>query len=176
MKRYNPASPIAPYLSSKALQNSAKRQISIIRRLPAAERHLSPQSSHEQSALPKRVRVLVVDDERDTVTTLTELLADEGYQVRGVYKGRDAVNAMRDFEPEVVLIDLAMPDMSGWEVARQIRSRHGERPFLIAITGRYKQPSDKMLGTLAGFNHQLEKPCEPKTLISLLSGLDSPDR
>lgn len=141
-----------------------------------AERTLSAQSSQEHAALPKRLRVLVVDDERDTVTTLTELLADEGYQVRGVYKGRDALSAMRDFAPDAVLIDLSMPDMSGWEVARQIRSRHGEEPVLIAITGRYKQPSDKMLGKLAGFNHQLEKPCEPQALMALLSGLNPPPR
>ena len=115
------------------------------------------------------MRVLVVDDERDTVTTLMELLADEGYQVRGVYKGRDALDAMRDFDPEIVLIDLALPDMSGWEVARQIRDRYGdERHKLISITGRYKQGADKVLGQLAGFNYAMHKPCDPQALIRLL--------
>ena len=116
------------------------------------------------------MRVLIVDDERDTVATLMELLADEGYQVRGVYKARDALAAMRDFDPDVVLLDLALPDVSGWETARQIRSRYGDkRPVLIAITGRYKQPSDRLLGQLAGFDHQLEKPCDPQELIRLLA-------
>jgi len=113
--------------------------------------------------------VLVVDDERDTVTTLMALLADEGYQVRGVYKGRDALDAMHDFDPAIVLIDLALPDMSGWEVARQIRARYGdERHTLISITGRYKQGSDKVLGQIAGFNYWMEKPCEPQALLRLL--------
>ena len=81
--------------------------------------------------------MLIVDDERDTVVTLSTLLADEGYQVRGVYKGRDALDAMRDFDPSIVLIDLALPDMSGWEVARQIRIRYGdERHKLVSITLR----------------------------------------
>ena len=118
------------------------------------------------------MRVLIVDDERDTVVTLSELLADEGYQVRGVYKARDALATLHDFDPDVILLDLALPDLSGWEVARQIRSRYGDvRPVLIAITGRYKQPSDRLLGRLAGFDHQLEKPCDPQVLIKLLAGL-----
>jgi DNA-binding response OmpR family regulator len=136
----------------------------------AAERHLSPKTADEPSLAANRQRVLIVDDERDTVATLMELLADEGYQVRGVYKARDALAAMKDFDPDVVLLDLALPDISGWEAARQIRSRYGEkRPVLIAITGRYKQPSDRLLGQLAGFDHQLEKPCNPHELIRLLA-------
>ena len=113
--------------------------------------------------------MLVVDDERDTVATLMQLLADEGYQVRGVYKGRDALDAMRDFDPQILLIDLALPDISGWEVARRIRARYGDdRHTLISISGRYKQSSDKVLGRISGFTHQLEKPCDPQVLITLL--------
>lgn len=115
------------------------------------------------------MRVLIVDDERDTVATLTQLLADEGYKVRGVYKGRDALDAMRDFDPRIVVLDLALPDISGWEVARRIRARYGEdRHTLISISGRYKQSSDKVLGRLSGFTHQLDKPCDPQALLTLL--------
>jgi len=135
----------------------------------AAEHIRAAQSSSDPSASPRRVRVLVVDDERDIVMTLSALLADEGYQVCGVYKGRDALDAMQDFDPAVVLIDLALPDMSGWEVARQIRIRYGdERHKLVSITGRYKQGSDKVLGQMAGFDYAMDKPCDPKALIRLL--------
>ena len=138
--------------------------------MTAAEHLRAAQSSNDPSASPKRVRVLIVDDERDIIITLSALLADEGYQVRGVYKGRDALDVMRDFDPEVVLIDLALPDITGWEVARQIRTRYGdERHKLISITGRYKQGSDKVLGQIAGFNHQLDKPCDPQALLRLLT-------
>ena len=114
--------------------------------------------------------MLIVDDERDTVTTLSALLADEGYQVRGVYKGLDALDSMRDFDPHIVLIDLALPDMSGWEVARRIRASYGdERHKLISITGRYKQGSDRVLGQLAGFNYFMDKPCDPQALVTLLA-------
>ena len=137
--------------------------------MAAAEHIRAAQSSSDPSVAPKRVRVLIVDDERDIVMTLSALLADEGYQVRGVYKGRDALDAMQDFDPSVVLLDLALPDMSGWEVARQIRTRYGdERHKLISITGRYKQGSDKVLGQIVGFNYWMEKPCEPKALLRLL--------
>ena len=128
------------------------------------------QSANDAARSRNPLRVLIVDDERDTVATLSELLADEGYQVRGVYKARDALATMRDFDPDIVLLDLALPDLSGWEVARQIRGQYGEkRPVLIAISGRYKQPSDRLLGQLAGFDHQLEKPCDPQELLRLLA-------
>ena len=116
------------------------------------------------------MRVLIVDDERDTVITLSALLADEGYQVRGVYKGLDALDSIREFDPHIVLIDLALPDVSGWEVARRIRASYGdERHKLISITGRYKQGSDRVLGQLAGFNYFMEKPCDPQALVALLA-------
>jgi len=137
--------------------------------MAAADNIRAAQSSNDPSASLKRVRVLIVDDERDTVVTLSTLLADEGYQVRGVYKGRDALDAMGDFDPHIVLIDLALPDMSGWEVARRIRASYGdERHKLVSITGRYKQGSDRVLGQMAGFDHQLMKPCDPQSLIALL--------
>ncbi len=141
--------------------------------MAAAERNVNAaQFSNDPSASPKGVRVLVVDDERDIVTTLMELLADEGYRVRGAYKGRDALDAMQDFNPDVVVIDLALPDMTGWEVARRIRASYGDdRHTLISISGRYKQASDKVLGQISGFNHQLEKPCDPQALVRLLSKL-----
>jgi DNA-binding response OmpR family regulator len=128
--------------------------------------------SPDPSGAPKRLRVLVADDERDTVATLIALLADDGCQVRGVYKGRDVIPAVRDFAPDAIVLDLAMPDVSGWELAREIRRRSGEQqPVLIAISGRYKQAADKLLGELVGFDHHLTKPCDPKALLALLATL-----
>jgi two-component system OmpR family response regulator len=119
--------------------------------------------------LRRRLRVLIVDDERDTVLTLTQLLRDEGHETRGVYKGSDAIAAMQTFDPDVVMVDIAMPEMSGWDVAREIRARCGEsRPLLIAISGLYKQAADKVLGRLAGFNHYVAKPYDPGVLLALL--------
>jgi len=119
----------------------------------------------------RQLRVLVVDDERDTVLTLITLLRDEGHDTRGVYKGSDAIAVMQVFDPDVVLVDIAMPEMSGWDVAREIRAHCGEsRPLLIAISGLYKQAADHILGKLAGFNHYLAKPYPPSALLALLYG------
>jgi DNA-binding response OmpR family regulator len=122
---------------------------------------------------PQRVRralrVLVADDERDTVLTLTELLREEGHEAHGVYAGTDVMPAIREFDPDVVLLDIAMPGMSGWDVARKVRDVCGrERPLLIAISGVYKQSADQILGKLAGFNYYLAKPYDPSVLMTLL--------
>jgi diguanylate cyclase (GGDEF)-like protein len=117
----------------------------------------------------RRPRVLLADDERDTVLTLAELLRLEGYDARGVFAGADVAPAVLEFDPDVVLIDIAMPDRSGWEVAREIRAKHGpDRPTLIAISGMYKQAADQTLGKLGGFNYYLAKPCDPSVLLALL--------
>jgi two-component system CheB/CheR fusion protein len=118
---------------------------------------------------PRALRVIVVDDERDSVATLSLLLTEEGHEVCGLQRGSEVLRAVADFRPDAVLLDIAMPDMSGYEVARKIRSRYGEvKPMLIAISGRYKQASDKMLGQIVGFDHYLTKPCDPGMLLSLL--------
>jgi len=118
---------------------------------------------------PRSLRVIVVDDERDSVDMLTVLLNDEGHEVRGLTKGKEVLDVVADFNPDAVLLDIAMPDSSGYEVAKEIRRRYGEvKPMLIAISGRYKQASDKMLGQIVGFDHYLTKPYDPGLLLSLL--------
>ena len=117
----------------------------------------------------RALRVLVADDEPDTVLTLIELLREEGHEAHGVRDGTEVMPAIREFDPDVVLLDIAMPGMSGWDVARKIRQVCGqERPLLIAISGVYKQSADQILGKLAGFNYYLAKPYDPSVLITLL--------
>jgi DNA-binding response OmpR family regulator len=118
---------------------------------------------------PRALRVLVADDERDTVVTLTELLRAEGHEAQGVYDGSAVMPAIREFDPDVVLLDISMPGMTGLDVARKIRQLCGhERPLLIAISGVYKQSADQILGKLAGFNYYLAKPYDPSVLMALL--------
>lgn len=135
-----------------------------------------PQPSGALSA-PRSLRVIVVDDERDMVLTLTTLLRSEGHEVKGVYKGGDVFAAARGFDPDAILLDLALEDASGYEIARQIRLRYGERrPLLIAISGRYTKATDRMLSSLAGFDHHLPKPFDFAALLALLEPLGSPGR
>lgn len=121
---------------------------------------------------PRALRILIADDERDTVLTLMMLLRDEGHEVRGVYSGRQVLDAVRGFDPDVLVLDIAMPDLSGWEVARNIRTHpDGNKRMLIGISGEYVNSVDKLLSTVVGFDHYLLKPCSPNALIALLEPL-----
>lgn len=114
-------------------------------------------------------RVLVVDDEPDTVVTLLSLLAIEGVDARGAYSARQALDSVRLYDPDVVLIDIGMPEINGWELARRIRALGDEkRPVLVGITGRYHKSAHRTLARISGFNHYLVKPCDPRVVMRLV--------
>ena len=116
-------------------------------------------------------RILVADDDTDTVDSLTALLRDEGYEVRGVYRGGEVLQAIFQFAPDVVLLDIGMPQMSGYEVARSLRERYGSaRPALIAVTG-LADASHRRQSRAAGFEHHVAKPYEPRALLQLIGRL-----
>lgn len=132
-----------------------------------------PNASSQQKAATRQqpLRVLIADDDRDGALTLSTLLELEGHDVRTVHGGQEALDIARDFKPDVVLLDIGMPKITGYEAARRLRLRYGnDCPVLIAITG-WKQASDKILASLAGFDHHVAKPYEPAQLIELLSKL-----
>ncbi len=119
----------------------------------------------------KQPRILVADDDADAVLVLSALLRDEGYQVRGVHHGAEVLDAVFNFAPDVVLLDIGMPKMSGYDVARTLRERYGSaRPVLIAVTGR-AGAADRQQARAAGFEHHVAKPYEPKALLNLLGRL-----
>jgi CheY-like chemotaxis protein len=75
--------------------------------------------------------------------------------------------------PDAILLDIGMPKITGYEAARRLRQRYGDEcPMLIAVTG-WKQASDKILASLAGFDHHVAKPYDPNALIALLSKLEA---
>src|SRR5918995_3240963 len=116
----------------------------------------------------KEPRILVADDDKDAVLSLTMLLREEGYEVRGVHLGADVLQAVFNFAPDVVLLDIGMPQMTGYEVARTLRDRYGSaRPALIAVTG-LTQTMDRAQARAAGFEHHIGKPYEPRELLQLI--------
>jgi len=118
------------------------------------------------------MRVLVVDDDRDTVISLLMLVREEGHEAHGVHSGRHVMGAVIDFDPDVVLLDINLPERSGWEVASAIRERRGrQRPVLIGISGEYKHGADKILAEVLGFDHYLIKPYPPADLVKLLGAV-----
>jgi DNA-binding response OmpR family regulator len=118
-----------------------------------------------------RLRVLIVEDDKDAALTLTLLLETEGHLVKGVATAAAAWNVIRGFDPDVVLLDIGLPDKSGYELAKEFRRWYGAlRPVIIAVTG-WNQSSDKILSQIAGCDHHVGKPYDPKRLLGLLAPL-----
>ncbi len=114
------------------------------------------------------LRVLIVDDNRDAANLMGKLLAVLGNNTKVVYDGFAALDTAHSFKPEAVLLDIGLPDMDGYEVARSLREIPGcENVTLVAITG-WGQDSDRQKATLAGFNHHVVKPADSSVLLRLL--------
>ncbi|TFZ00229.1 hybrid sensor histidine kinase/response regulator [Ramlibacter humi] len=112
-------------------------------------------------------RLLVVDDNEDAASTVADLLRMSGNEVLVAHDGAGAVKCMAEFRPDVVLLDIGLPDIDGYEVARRIRRLEGVRqPILIALTGWGAQ-QDKDAAARAGFDHHWTKPVDPARLQEL---------
>ena len=123
----------------------------------------------EGDTLP--LRVLIVEDDKDALLTLMLLLQTEGHQAKGVGTAAAAWNVIRGFDPDVVLLDIGLPDKSGYELAREFRRWYGVvRPAIIAVTG-WNRASDKILSQLAGCDHHVGKPYDPQLLLGMLAPL-----
>jgi PAS domain S-box-containing protein len=144
-------------------------------RLPALpEPPSEPEAVREE--IPRRdeaLRVLVVEDDTEVAQMLKVLLELWGHEVRVVCDGPTALVADRTCQPEVVLLDIGLPGMNGYEVARQLRQQPGrKRPLLVAVTG-YGSEEDKRLARGAGFDLHLTKPIDPDQLEALLARLQT---
>jgi CheY-like chemotaxis protein len=119
------------------------------------------------------LRILVADDERDIVDALSLILKNQGHVVHGVYSGKDVLSAVTFFRPDAIIMDIALPAMSGYALAQAIRSSFTEirRPLMIAISGFWKEAPDRMVARQVGFDHHLVKPYDPKEVLRLLEPL-----
>lgn len=114
-------------------------------------------------------RVLVADDNLDAGETLAMLLRLDGHEVHVAIDGLEAVEVYKRVQPDVAILDIGMPGLSGHEVARRIRELGGEPPVtLIAVTG-WGQKADKDRAMASGFDHHFTKPVEPTVLSRLLA-------
>lgn len=120
-------------------------------------------------------RVLVVDDNVDAAETMAMLLEALGYKSSVVHGGLAAIEAVKAQDPDVVLLDIGLPDLSGLEVARRVRAEMVNPPPLIAVTG-YGQASDRDTSLEAGFRAHLTKPVDVDKLSALLERLLEPPR
>jgi CheY-like chemotaxis protein len=119
-----------------------------------------------------RRRILVVDDNSDAADSLAMILEFLGADVRVAHDGKEALDVLPEYEPTVVLLDIGMPGMDGYEVARRIRAHsEGRARTLVALTG-WGQEKDRQRVREAGFDHHLVKPAELGALQALLQSID----
>jgi len=131
-----------------------------------------PPSVHGPSAAaPSGCRILVVDDNKDSAVSMGMLLQLKGYEIRTAHDGLEAMDVAEAFHPEVMLLDIGLPKLSGYEVARRIRQQPwGGQVILVALTG-WGQDEDRRRSHEAGFNFHLVKPVALAALEELMAGL-----
>jgi len=119
----------------------------------------------------KGMRVLIADDNRDNVLMLGILLRSEGYDVRLAHSGQEAITQATEFRPHIALLDLQMPDCTGFQVAEHLsRQYNGQWPVLIAVTAS-TDLTDKHKAELSGFHQFISKPYKHQALLALLNAL-----
>jgi len=124
---------------------------------------------------PGALRIAVVDDNEDSADSLAMLLEMQGHEVRVANDGLAAVKLLGEFRPHAVLLDIGLPGIDGFEVARRVRAQPWGRQgmLLIALTG-WGQQQDKDATAQAGFDHHLVKPVDPDDLAPMLERLAGP--
>ena len=121
------------------------------------------------------LRILVVDDDRDTAATLALVMELRGYEARTAYSGEDALRVAEHFAPDVAFIDLSMPRMDGYELARRLRQSGQEGLTIICLSG-YGTEQDRRRSQEAGCNHHLIKPADLIELRRLLRAIEPTGR
>jgi CheY-like chemotaxis protein len=140
-------------------------------RLPVVE--AAAPVSEKRNEKPARTahRILIVDDNRDGADSLSEMMAIFGNETQTAYDGEAAVAAARAFLPDVILLDIGLPKLNGYETCRRIRAQqNGPRPVIIAQTG-WGADEDRKRTREAGFDYHLVKPVDPTELLKLLAGV-----
>jgi DNA-binding response OmpR family regulator len=119
----------------------------------------------QQVSTPRRV--VIVDDNEDAALSLAMVCGAWGHEVHTACGGREAIALCGEFSPEIAILDISMPGMNGYELARELRRRFGVEVVLIALTA-LSQLEDKGRAREAGFNHHMVKPAELDALHELI--------
>ncbi len=139
--------------------------------LPAVTGRTMAVAENTEKAAPKtqQARILIVEDNKDISYAIAKILSQQGFKTKVTDKGRAAIQISRAFKPDAALVDIGLPDINGYKVAKTLREIHGSKPTLIAFTG-YGQAQDKALAKEAGFDHHVTKPVDINQLIKLMGG------
>ena len=143
-------------------------------RLPLLAEDAPPEAVHSDAAAPdsatSTMRVLVVDDNRDAADSLARMLRMAGHDVDVCYDGETAIELARAHDPDVALVDIGLPTISGYDIARAFAANGGRVPLMIAVTG-WGADEDKAKAFAAGFSRHLTKPVDVGALLALMDEL-----
>ena len=159
--------------SIEARSEGPGRGSEFVVRLPALQGEPQSEVSAKQHVAPAGVgaarRILVVDDNRDVADSLAMLLEVDGHEVCTAYDGAEAMHTAERSRPEIVLLDLGLPVMDGYEVCRAIRQQPWGKDIMVIAVSGWGQEEDKLKSSEAGFNAHLVKPVEAPALKNLLA-------
>ena len=145
-------------------------------RLPVVNGVSRPQAAggeEDQTIVKSSLRILIVDDNRDGADSLAMMLRVMGNDTRTAYDGQEGVDVAEELRPDVLLLDIGLPKLNGYEACRRIREQPwGKGVTLIAVTG-WGQDEDRRRSQEAGFDHHMVKPVDPQALMKMLSGLQA---
>jgi PAS domain S-box-containing protein len=156
----------------EAFSEGPGRGAEFVVRLPLAEpgpEHVRETTARADTAPARPLRVLIVDDNVDAAEMLDMLVRTSGHSTRTVHEGPYALDAFEPFQPDVVLLDIGLPGIDGYEVARELR-RRSATVYLAAVTG-WGQEEDRRRSRDAGFDCHLTKPADPDVVVRLLDAV-----
>jgi signal transduction histidine kinase/DNA-binding response OmpR family regulator len=161
------------WATSEGLGKGAQVTISLPARVGAQPAEATPSApARTAAAQPQASRILVVDDLAASAETLMALLEMEGFEVRVAHEGQEALRVAREFRPHVVLLDIGLPGMNGFEVAHGLRSQpESQEALLIALTG-YGEAESRSRSAQAGFDFHMVKPADVNLLLAMLANPD----
>ena len=144
-------------------------------RLPLAAAAATPRDAANQPThvAARRLRILVVDDNEDAADSLTMLLETLGHELATAHDGAGALDLAAGFHPDVALLDVGMPGMDGYELARRLRADPAQQGLLLAAMTGWGEERDRERAREAGFDHHFRKPADIKALTRMLAGVAS---
>lgn len=148
-------------------------RLPLLQDVAAAEESMQEREAEDRS-VPRR-RIMVVDDNRDFAESLALLLESLGHEVKIAHRGKQGLELAEQYRPEAVFLDIGLPDMDGYEVARELRSRLGDELLMLAALTGWGQERDKRAASEAGFDRHLVKPVELEQLEEVLEAASTPE-
>jgi CheY-like chemotaxis protein len=137
--------------------------------IPLCDPRPAAQAAHHAEVRRIRSRVVIIDDNRDAARTMSMLVDELGGTARTAYDASGGLEAVQEFRPDIVFLDIGMPGMDGYEACRRIRQTPSKKHVIVVAVTGWGQPQDKQRALESGFDAHLTKPVDPEAFTRLLA-------